>query len=102
MNMKKMRRYGFTAVAVLALSLAGCASSDPLGEGDSSSAPAGGGATGSSIVVGSQAYYSNEIVAEIYAQALEDAGKKVERKFNRLFTDEGVAVDGGVGASVRG
>jgi len=34
------------------------------------------------IVVGSQAYYSNEIVAEIYAQALENSGLEVERKFN--------------------
>jgi len=33
------------------------------------------------IVVGSQAYYSNEIIAEIYAQALESAGFEVERKF---------------------
>lgn len=33
------------------------------------------------IVVGSQAYYSNEIVAEIYAQVLEEAGFTVERKF---------------------
>jgi len=33
------------------------------------------------VVVGSQAYYSNEIIAEIYAQALEGAGYEVERKF---------------------
>lgn len=33
------------------------------------------------IVVGSQAYYSNEIVAEIYAQALEAEGFEVERSF---------------------
>ncbi len=33
------------------------------------------------IVVGSQAYYSNEIIAEIYAQALEGAGFVVERQF---------------------
>jgi len=33
------------------------------------------------IVVGSQAYYANEIVAEIYAQALESAGYTVERKY---------------------
>jgi osmoprotectant transport system substrate-binding protein len=33
------------------------------------------------IVVGSQAYYSNEIVAEAYAQVLEDAGYSVERQF---------------------
>jgi osmoprotectant transport system substrate-binding protein len=33
------------------------------------------------IVVGSQAYYSNEIIAEIYAQALESAGYEVERRY---------------------
>jgi osmoprotectant transport system substrate-binding protein len=67
---------GATAVA---LALAGCASSDPLA-GDT-----GGDDTGDSsetIVVGSQAYYSNEIIAEIYAQALEGAGFEVERNFN--------------------
>lgn len=40
----------------------------------------GTGDTGT-IVVGSQAYYSNEIVAEIYAQALEAEGFEVERSF---------------------
>jgi osmoprotectant transport system substrate-binding protein len=34
------------------------------------------------VVVGSQAYYSNEIVAEIYAQALEADGFTVERNFS--------------------
>lgn len=34
------------------------------------------------ITIGSQAYYSNEIIAEIYAQALEGAGFTVERTFN--------------------
>lgn len=33
------------------------------------------------IVVGSQDYYSNEIIAEVYAQALEEAGYDVERDF---------------------
>lgn len=33
------------------------------------------------VVVGSQDYYSNEIIAEIYAQALEAAGYEVERQF---------------------
>ena len=42
---------------------------------------AGGGASDEPIVVGSQAYYSNEIIAEIYAQALEGAGFEVERQF---------------------
>jgi osmoprotectant transport system substrate-binding protein len=36
---------------------------------------------GTTIVVGSQAYYSNEIIAEIYAQALEGAGFDVTRNF---------------------
>ncbi|MGP3536311.1 ABC transporter substrate-binding protein [Microbacterium sp. RD1] len=71
---------GVAGVAVAALALAGCASSNPL-EDDNS---AGGENSGSSetIVVGSQAYYSNEIIAEIYAQALEGAGFDVERQFN--------------------
>ncbi|MCD1267709.1 glycine/betaine ABC transporter [Microbacterium sp. MEC084] len=65
--------------AGLALVLSGCGSSDPLAEpsGDAS-APAGDEA----IVVGSQAYPSNEVIAEIYAQALEAEGYTVERRFN--------------------
>jgi len=58
-----------------ALALSGCASGDPLDAGTESD-------SGDTIVIGSQAYYSNEIIAEIYAQALEDAGFDVERKFN--------------------
>ncbi|UDF13135.1 ABC transporter substrate-binding protein [Antiquaquibacter oligotrophicus] len=62
------------AVVGVALALSGCASGDPLDPGtDSGSSDA--------IVVGSQAYYSNEIIAEIYAQALEGAGFTVERQF---------------------
>lgn len=34
------------------------------------------------IVIGSQAYYSNEIIAEAYALVLEDAGFTVERTFS--------------------
>ncbi len=67
--------------AIAALALAGCASSDPLdpGNGETTGTPPASGS--STIVVGSQAYYSNEIIAEIYAQALEGAGFTVERKF---------------------
>lgn len=64
---------------VAALSLAGCASdSNPLDKPSADSGDKGG----DTIVVGSQAYYSNEIIAEIYAQGLEDAGFTVDRKFN--------------------
>lgn len=60
-----------------ALVLAGCTSSNPL---DAPTDDAGSG--DETIVIGSQAYYSNEIIAEIYAQGLEDAGFTVDRKFN--------------------
>lgn len=71
---------GAIAGVVLAgLALAGCASSNTLQDDNAG----GGDATSSSgtVVVGSQAYYSNEIIAEIYAQALENAGIQVERQF---------------------
>lgn len=75
----KLKRIIATSAAVMAgsLALTSCGGGDPLAT-ESNSAPAGD----EKIVVGSQAYYSNEIVAEIYAQALEGAGKEVERKFN--------------------
>jgi len=56
--------------AVMAMSLAACG---------------GGGSTsgeGKSVIVGSKDFTENEIVAEIYALALEDAGFTVERKMN--------------------
>jgi len=67
------RRIPLIAMALLlGTVLAGCASNDPFSEGSSS---------GQTIVVGSQDYYSNEIIAEIYAQALEKAGYSVDRQF---------------------
>ncbi|UOQ57930.1 ABC transporter substrate-binding protein [Leucobacter allii] len=56
--------------------LAGCSAADPLAETDAA-APA----QDAPIVVGSQDYYSNEIVAELYAQALEAEGAEVDRQF---------------------
>ncbi|UNK70787.1 ABC transporter substrate-binding protein [Microbacterium sp. H1-D42] len=66
-------------VLIAGIALTGCGTSNPLEEptGDT-----GADRGGNTIVVGSQAYYSNEIIAEIYAQALEDAGFTVERQFN--------------------
>ena len=68
-----------SATAIAALTLAGCASNDPLRADDGGADEA---SDSSAIVIGSQAYYSNEIIAEIYAQALEGAGFEVERNFN--------------------
>jgi len=55
---------GLALVAVASLSLTAC-----------------GGGDGDTIVIGSQDYYSNEIVAEAYAQALEAADIEVQRDF---------------------
>ncbi len=67
---------GGAALAAV-LVLGGCANSNPL------DAPSeGSSSAGDTIVIGSQAYYSNEIIAEIYAQALEGADIKVDRQFN--------------------
>ena len=74
-NKGRLALIGAVAVgAVVALS--GCATSDPLA-GDNSEA----NAASETLVIGSQAYYSNEIIAEIYAQALEAGGYTVERAF---------------------
>ncbi|KRB72861.1 glycine/betaine ABC transporter [Nocardioides sp. Root190] len=59
-------------VAAGSLALSACGDSDPL---------ASGGGDGETIVIGSQDYYSNEIIAEIYAQALEADDIEVERTF---------------------
>ena len=58
--------------------LAGCASSDPLG-----TQKTGTGTTTASkhLVIGSQQYYSNEIIAELFAQALESRGWTVDRQY---------------------
>lgn len=77
--MRKMYPAACAGVALLALSACG-GGGDPLednGNGDDSSAD---GDTGG-LVIGSQQYYSNTIIAEIYAQVLEDHGVEVEREF---------------------
>ena len=72
------------AVATLAsaLTLAGC--SDPnsadKASGAASSSAGGDTAASSSITIGSAAFPESEIIAELYAQALEDQGVKVERQ----------------------
>lgn len=72
-------RLGAAGVLAASVALAACSTADPLDAGGSAD-PTGG--TGPEvIVVGSQDYYSNEIIAEIYAQALADAGFTVERDF---------------------
>lgn len=63
--MKKTAKLLIASAVTAILGLAGCA--------QTSSEP---------IVIGSQAYYSNEIIAETYALVLEDSGYTVERQFS--------------------
>jgi osmoprotectant transport system substrate-binding protein len=77
MHMNITRR-GFAALAGLT-ALSACSSSNPLSS-TSGAASASAGTSGP-LVVGSQQYYSNEIVAELYAQVLEKAGLKVTRQY---------------------
>ena len=74
----KNRLTAFAALAVTSVfALTACGTdSSPLEE---DTATNGGG--DETIVIGSQDYYSNEIIAEIYAQALENSGYDVDRQF---------------------
>jgi osmoprotectant transport system substrate-binding protein len=72
-----LSRRGFAALAGLT-ALSACSTANPLST--SSSAAASTGSSGP-LVVGSQQYYSNEIIAELYAQVLEKAGLKVTRQY---------------------
>ncbi|WP_313811720.1 ABC transporter substrate-binding protein [Glutamicibacter sp.] len=80
MQLKNMKGWGVaSAVLAGALALTSCGGSDPL---EANTSANGAPPDGQSVVVGSQAYYSNEIIAEIYAQSLERAGFNVERQFS--------------------
>ncbi|MFZ1384711.1 MAG: glycine betaine ABC transporter substrate-binding protein, partial [Propionicimonas sp.] len=72
-------------LALVALgTLAACSSTAPLGSTPMASAPTGTTGTttpATTLVIGSQAYYSNEIIAELYAQALEAKGLTVSRQY---------------------
>ena len=65
------------AIAASALALAACGSAESVGDNASTGSSDSGQTT---LVVGSQDYYSNEIIAEAYAQALEGAGFAVDRQ----------------------
>lgn len=76
---KTVRRLRWLAGALgAALLLSACASPAPLAT--DSPAP-GGSAPAATLVIGSQQYYSNEIIAELYAQALEAKGYTIDRQY---------------------
>ncbi|OLL14062.1 ABC transporter substrate-binding protein [Actinomyces oris] len=76
---KQLTRRGLLACvgatgALLALSA--CSDTDPFAVDQAS-----GGYSGGPVIVGSQQYYSNEIIAELYAQMMEKVGLSVTREY---------------------
>ncbi|MBE1514344.1 ABC transporter substrate-binding protein [Nesterenkonia halotolerans] len=74
--MRTTRLWVTGTIAALALTSCG-GDSDPLAE-DSE----GDAAQGDALVIGSQQYYSNTIIAELYAQVLESEDIEVDRQFD--------------------
>jgi len=68
------------ATAATALVLAACGSSDPLAE--DSGTDAGDGGSTETISIGSADFPESQLLAEIYAQALEGKDVTVNRQFN--------------------
>ena len=66
---------GVGALSGLAV-LSACSNTDPFAVDQAS-----GGYSGGPIIIGSQQYYSNEIIAELYAQMLEKVGLTVTRQY---------------------
>ena len=66
---------GVGALSGLAV-LSACSDTDPFAIDRAS-----GGYSGGPIIIGSQQYYSNEIIAELYAQMMEKTGLTVTRQY---------------------
>lgn len=76
------RRGALGLLGLAPLALAACSSEDPLAkESAASGGSDGGGPATGALVIGSQAYYSNEIIAELFAQVLEASGAQVKRQY---------------------
>ena len=92
MTIHSTRRHLLAAIGAggIVLGTAACGTSDPFedaddtggdGSGGSGASDDGSGGAGGAIAIGSQAYYSNEIIAELFAQALEAEGLTVDRQY---------------------
>lgn len=72
-NRKSTLSVALAAIAVMAMSACGSSSPDPFSSG---------GGDGKTIVVGSANFSENIILGEVYAQSLERAGYKVDRRLD--------------------
>src|SRR5688500_20123521 len=76
--MRKNRTLALGAV-LLGLVMSACAPGVGESPSPGESVPASGDAAGGTLSIGSQGFYESQLMAEIYAQALENAGYTVER-----------------------
>src|SRR5688572_10643355 len=76
--MRKNRTLALGAV-LLGLVMSACAPGVGESPSPGESVPASGDAAGGTLSIGSQGFYESQLMAEIYAQALEAAGYTVER-----------------------
>jgi osmoprotectant transport system substrate-binding protein len=78
-----MKKHLVLVAAVAAsLTLAACSSANPLASSAPATATSGGSAAAVSVVVGSANFPENELLAQIYAQALKAKGVDVTTKLN--------------------
>jgi osmoprotectant transport system substrate-binding protein len=74
-----MRTHRTLALGAALLALVVSACSPGGGESSPDDSAAGSEAAGGTVTIGSQGFYESQLMAEIYAQALESAGFTVER-----------------------
>jgi osmoprotectant transport system substrate-binding protein len=75
-----MKRISAATAGLTLLALSACGGGDPL-ETDDNGEDASPADENGALVVGSQQYYSNTIIAEIYAQVLEQEGYEIQREY---------------------
>ncbi|RJN32897.1 ABC transporter substrate-binding protein [Nesterenkonia natronophila] len=75
-----MKRISAATAGLALLTLSACGGGDPLETDDNGEDASPAGENGA-LVVGSQQYYSNTIIAEIYAQVLEQEGYEIQREY---------------------
>ena len=75
-----MKRMSAAAAGLTVLALSACGGGDPL-ETDDDGAEDTAAENGGALTVGSQQYYSNTVLAEIYAQVLEQEGYEIQREY---------------------
>jgi osmoprotectant transport system substrate-binding protein len=80
--MKSKFAVGAATVLALAVTLTACSSSKSKGSGGSSSSNCPGGTSAGSLTVGSAGFPENELLADIYADALSCKGVKITKHLN--------------------